>query len=632
MLDFIRRSASSWVLKVIFGAIVIVFVFWGVGNFQSSRREIVATVNGYEILTNEYQRTYSATLRRYQQVFGGNIPQDILQKLDIRKQSLDNLIDLVLVKQAAKKMGILVSNQEVQYEIMNIPDFKLNNMFNKDIYLKTLNANSINPAEFEEEVKTQILMEKIRIILGSGINIPDIEVVDNFNYNNEEINISYVELGINNIDNNINATEEQIVKFYEENKEKYKTNPKIKIKYIDFNRNNYLKELNISENDLMNYYNDNQGKYKVNEQRKSKHLLLRVEQNATEEIVKQKYEKALDLLSRIKSGESFEDIAKEYSDDKVSAQRGGELGFIERGQLVKPFEDMLFSMKEGNVSEPVLSAFGWHLIKLETIKAEHYKKFEEVKNEVNATLTQNRLDFLLQDKTSATYDEIALSGGLEEYTKKNNINILETDFFDDKTSVSLKLTRDSINSLFQLNKGSLSSILKTAEGFIIAELVDIKPPYIPELTDIRENIEKELISNMKKELLKAKAKKVLELSPKTNLADALYKLGLKNISIKETGLVKRKDIGTLTGIPSEIVMNGFKLSKENPYPEDVFESGSKFYILFLKDKKYPDKEISPAEKNQIKEKFYQTRISDVFIKWVDSLRKDAKIKITDGLL
>ncbi len=632
MLDFIRRNASSMFIKIILGLIAFVFVLWGVGNYKSSRKEIAATVNGEEILFSDYQSAYNNTLKRYQQVFKGNIPPDILQKLDIRRQALDNLVDLVLVRQEAKKWGILVSNQEIQREIMNIPDFKLNNQFNKDIYLKILTTNNINPAEFEEEVRTQILMGKIRVILGAGIIIPDIEIVDNFNYNNEEINLSYIELGSNNIKNNVNATEEQIVQFYEANKEKYKTNPMIKIKYINFPQSEYLKEINISEKDLVNYYEENLSKYQVNEQRKTKHILLRVDQNATEEIVKKNYDKAIDLLNRVKAGESFEEIAKEFSDDKVSALRGGELGLIERGQLVKPFEDMLFSMKEGNVSEPVLSAFGWHLIKLEGITPERHKKFDEVKSEVNATLTGNRLDFLMQDKINSAYDEIVLSGSLDEYSDKKNIKIMETDYFDDPNKTTLKLTKDAVNSLFQLNKGSLSPILKTSDGAAIAELVDIKPPYIPELQDIKENVQKELISVIKKELLKTKASEILSLAKKSDLSNAINKSGLKNVIVKETGFIKRKDVGTLSGISSEVIMNGFKLTKENPYPEDVFESGNKFYLISLKDKNTHTKDITAAEKNDIKEKFYQTRSSEVFVKWVESLRKGSKIKITEGIL
>jgi len=633
MLDFIRRSASSWFIKVVFGAIVIVFVFWGVGNFKSSRREVAATVNGDTVHIEDYKVAYNSIIQRYRQMFQGNIPSEILDKLDIKKQALDNLINLSLIKQETKKMGILVSDKEVQEEIMKVPDFNLNNNFNKNIYLKMLSNLGITPVQFEEEMRTQILIEKSRRILGAGINVTDLEIKDSYNFNNEEINVFYAILDLKNPDNDtFNATEEQVVKFYEDNKEKYKTSPSIKIKYINFSKKDFEKEVNLSENDLENYYKDNLSKYKINEQRKASHILLKVDQNSTEETIKSKYGTSLDLLKRIREGESFEAISKEYSDDTISAQRGGDLGFIEKGKLVKPFEDMLFSMAEGNVSQPVLSDFGWHIIKLEKIQPEHYKKFEEVKDEIQERVKQNRLDFIMHNKVNSAYDEIVLSGSFDEYCGKNNIKINETDFLDEKALLSLNLTKDSISSIFQLNKGSLSSVLKLADGFIIVELIDLKPPYIPEFNDVKNNVEKDFQSKMQKENVRKKANDILNLAKKSNLSSAISQSGLKQVVMKETGFIKRKDIGTLSGIPSEIVMDAFKLSKEKPYPDEVFESGNKFYIISLKDKKVSDKEMSPDEKNQIKEKFYQTRLSDVFSRWVEQLRKKADIKITEGLL
>lgn len=627
MIEFIRRYVTSIFLKIILGAIIIVFIFWGIGNFSSQRKNVVAKVNNVEIDAILVEKAYRKLYNHYQQLFRGNLPKEILDKIDLRRQALDQVVKMEVIQQSAKKLGIYITPEEIHQEITKFKEFHINDTFNKELYLKTLESVGITPIEFEEEIKQKLIIDKLRILLGTSIYITEDEIKNLYQYENEEITFSYIELTTNDIKDKIIVTSEDILKYYEKNKEKYKTEPKIKIRYIEFLNDDFIKEVNIKEEDIINYYEENKRNYYIPEKRKARHILVRLDQNATKEDVQNALNRANEILSRIKQGEDFEKLAMEVSDDRISAIRGGDLGFIEKGHVVKEFEDVLFKLKEGEVSNPLLSQFGWHIIKLDKILPESFIPLEQVKDSIKDHLTKERLDMIITQYVNNAYEDLIIYGNLNDYATKKGIEIKKSNLFT-KSNPPEFLLDTNIEELFTLQKDVLSSPIKTKTGYIIAEISEKIESYIPELSEIEDKIKIDCENELKIEKLSNLAKDILETAKTKSLEEAIKIHLHPKKEIKSISSVKRRDIFSHQQVPAELLKKAFLLSTSNPLPEQPLKLDDKIFIYNLQNKSFPNLDDIPQDqKNRIRERLYQERIIEVFEKWLDDETKKAKITI-----
>jgi peptidyl-prolyl cis-trans isomerase D len=367
MLSTIRESTGSWLIKFILGVIVIVFVFWGVGSFRSQRLDVLTKVNGEDILMESYRLAHANMLDNYKQMFGGQIPDGFLDQIDIKQQVLDGLINETLIRQTTDKMGILVSDIEVQNIILNIPAFKHNGAFDQRLYERSLRGARLTPAVFETKVRQQLLTDKLKALLFSGLAVTEAEAKQHYMYENDEVNLAYVLINATECEKEVNATKQDLTFWYESHSENYMTEPQTKLRYLALKESD-IDDANVTDLEIKAYYKDHKNEYEVKERRRARHILLKISEDADKDSIEKIQKKAKKIRDRIENGEDFANLAKENSEDAGSAEKGGELGFFSRGMMVKPFEEAVFSMKEGEVSKPVLTRFGWHIIELEEIE------------------------------------------------------------------------------------------------------------------------------------------------------------------------------------------------------------------------------------------------------------------------
>jgi len=624
MLDFIRRSAGSWMLKFVLGAIVLVFIFWGVGNFRSGRMSVVAKVNGEKILLEDYKKAYSRTLEQYTKMFGGNIPETIFKSLDLKNRVLNSLINDTLIRQQAKKLGIIVSNEEVQEVILSIPAFKQNGVFDKERYLMLLARSRITPAEFEAQIKNRLLNEKLRSLLTAGLDVPENEIKDFFNYENQQINLSFVEIKSDSCRKEVKPTEEELKKWFEEHKEAYKTDPQIKLKYLLFKKRDVEKEIKVTDEEIKQYYESRKDEFHKPERVGARHILLKVPANASKEEKEKIHKKAMELYERIKKGEDFAKLAKEFSEDVASAKRGGDLGLFSKGRMVKPFEKVAFSLKEGEVSEPVLTRFGYHIIKVYKKEPEGIKPLKEARPAIIRKIKSQKAVKVMWDKANAAYDDIIDIGSLDEYVKINKAKAKTTNFFSRKNPPrSLSLKPDVLDSLFLLQKGELSSLVETPQGVLIAEVADKRAPYVPPFNEVKDKVKKDFIKAQAKELCRKKAEKLLKLAKEKGLETAAKEMGL---TIKETGFFKRTDPAAGGKLPAPVVKAAKGLRPEKPLPDEVIEVGNSFYVVKFKARKEANPDGYIGAKKGLKDRLLNIKKQTVFEDWLKHVREQAKIE------
>ncbi len=629
MLDFIRKGASSWMIKFLLGAIVIVFIFWGVGSFRSQRMDVVAKVNGEKIMAETYQHEYQKTMEQYSKMFGGSIPENLMKQLNIKQQVLDNLINKVLISQKAAEMGIRVSDKEVQQAILGIPAFKVNGVFDKRAYQAALRNARLSPAGFEAQVRESLLMEEIRALLGAGLAVPDAEAKEHYLYENQEINISFIKVDSSECESDVKYTDKELEEWFNSHSEQYRTQPKIQLSYLLFDTSKLKKEVKVTDEEIKDWYETHKEDYHQEEQRRARHILLKLPKDASEDEVQAKKKQIEEIRASIEKGEDFATVAKEVSEDPGSGKNGGDLGFFNRNSMVKPFANAAFSMKKGEISQPVRTRFGWHIILLEDIRPERTIPLAEVKDKIKEKIALQQAKKLAWDKANAAYDEVIQMGSLEDYAKSAGVKLATTPLFSKGTApVMLGRNPEVLSGLFALSKGELSSLLDVPAGVLIAELSEKQSPYIPEFKDVKARVVGDYIREKARELCREKARAMLEEARTKGLQAVCAEQGCK---VQETGFFKRTDSAANGKLPGQVAKSALSLYSGKIYPDSIEESGNSFYILAFNKAKQADMDGFAAKQKEISQKLLKEKFQTVFQGWLQHAREQAEIKVTANL-
>ncbi len=634
MLDLLRKKAQSPLIQATILIIALVFIFWGVGGYRNTKNS-VAQVNDDVITYEAFQKTYERLSNQFRDQFGGNIPKGLLENLDLEGQAVEQLIQRSLLRQGAREMGIRVSDLEVRQAVEKMEAFRTNGAFNVAQYKNILSSSGMTPASFEDTMRTDLLAGKVIEYLSEFAKLTPLEINNQFNYDNEEIKIEYVSFSGSDFKKTVRPDEEQLQSYYEENKENYMTEPQVKLHFLVFP---YTQEGNpISDEVLESYYQQNINRFTIPEQRSARHILIKTSADDTEDILNEKRQRAAQILELARSGEDFAELAKQYSEGPT-APRGGDLGTFSRGQMVKPFEDAVFSLKEkGQISDIVETPYGFHIIKLEKIEPAHVKPFAEVKDQIKAGIQEQKSRELAFTAATQAYEDIIRAGSLDKFGQQSDIRIDETDFFSRKSpeksgsKVPMLTDPDFLNAAFSLNKGELSSIVETPKGYAIIFAADRKDPEIAPYQKVADQVREDYIISKAEEMAQETAESMLS---------ALKDEGGKNFSAvaekfhkspKSSSYITRSDSAGAK-LPQEIVSQGLELSEKNPYPGEPVTADGMFYVFKVLEKRPPSSEIFSRKESAFKTELLERKKAAILASWLANVREKATIEINQQFL
>ncbi len=360
-----REKATSWLIKVLLGTIVVVFIFWGVGSFRKQKGLRVATVNGDVITLADYKEAYNNLVERLRQSFGNRLDDEMLKTLQVKEQALNQLIDNRLLVQEAKRLKLKVPDEELAEAIMNIGAFQAAGTFNNRLYQNVLNRLRLTPEEFEVVQRESMLAGKLKVLVTGSVKVSEREAREWYNWQFASVNIDVVTFEPSRY-TNIATAPEEIKAYFEDHKTAYKTEPMVKVRYLQFKPNAYRSKVMVTDDEIRNYYQANPEEFKKPKTVEARHILLKLDRDADPATVEQKRVKALKILEMAQAGKDFADLARQYSEGP-SKDRGGYLGEFQKDNMVKPFADKAFSMETGEIGGPVRTQFGWHVIKVEKV-------------------------------------------------------------------------------------------------------------------------------------------------------------------------------------------------------------------------------------------------------------------------
>jgi len=623
-----RKHAGTWMIKIILGAIVVVFVFWGVGSYTSRRSGQVASVNGTIITLDDYRITYGNLVEQVRQSFGNNLNEELIEMLQLRKRALDQLIDRSLMLQAAEKFKLTVSDEELSESIRNISTFQTAGAFDGRRYINTLNRNKITPETFEIQQRDAILIDKLQAFISGNIKVSDPEAQQSYIWNNTEVDIDYVILEPQQY-KEIELTDEEIRNYFDQNKDSYKTDPRIKIRYLYFKPEDYAGKVTVSEDDIQDYYESNPEKFKSPKTVEARHILIKLGPDANAEEVESARQRIETVLEMAKEGRDFAELAKQYSEGPTKTQ-GGNLGAFRREAMVKPFADKAFSMKAGEISEPVRTRFGWHIIKVEKVNPEKTLTLSEAEGDILKNLKADFSKNLAYDEAEAVYDESFEGRNLDVIAEERNLKILTTEYFSQKNPpAEIKANPRFTSFAFSLPTNEISGVQDFGDGYYLIEVIDQVPAQISELETVEAKVKKDLVKE--KQDTKARDEAQAFLAELKN-GETFATLGEKfKLAPKKTGFFKRNDSIPAIGSERDLARIAFRLSDNNKLPEEVIKGQKGYFVISFRERQKPSLEGFEKEKTEIKERLLQQKTLKTFDAWLKQLKNESRITIEEGV-
>lgn len=381
MLQAIRDHAQGWIAWVIVGLIILTFALFGIDQYaRGDKVVVVAEVNGQDITANQFMTMYNRQKQRLQQQFG-DLYEQVVKDQDLRDQVLDALIESEEIRQWADENGLVISDQQLASAIHGAKVFQEKGKFSQKIYEDVLLRNGLNVARFEQEQRQFLSENQFKNLTESSGFSTAHEVEQLAELQAQQRKVNYLRIDQRPFLKTVVISDDQIKDYYEKHLKEYVDPEKVTIDYIELSKEKLAENVPVTDDIIKGYYQDNKNQFTLPEKRHAEHILIKVDAN-TPAGDKAALDKIAEIQKKLKAGESFEELAKTYSQDPGSAKTGGDLGTFEQGVMVPAFDDAVFAMKEGEVSKPVKTEFGYHLIKLEKIIPKQQQPLSAVKAEV----------------------------------------------------------------------------------------------------------------------------------------------------------------------------------------------------------------------------------------------------------
>lgn len=551
----LRDKSEGIVAKILIALIVLAFGLFGFGSITTflAPKPKVATVNGEKITPDEVQVAVERNRRLL--IAQGRSASDIDED-QLRQQVLQNLINRKLLSHEAERLGLQFSEKDLDAEIVATKVFQVDGQFNADQFQRVVGGAGYTPMSYRKEMRTdKELQQLVSGIRGSAI-MTEAEVVRSTSLAQQKRDIAFVKLKLADLEKEVNVSDDEIKNYYDNHKPEFKTKERVKLSYIDLDRKALAGDVKVTDEDLRKYYENTKASYATQEERRVAHILIETNDKVSDAEAKAKAE---DIYKKIEDGADFAEMAKKYSQDPGSASKGGDLGYNPKGSFVKPFEEAEFSLKPNQISPPVKTEFGYHIIKLLGVKPGSVPDFADVRDKVEQRYRDEKAEELFVNKSSKLSELAFESADLEQPAEELGLKIHTTDYLarNDKTGIAaLDGVMEAAFSPDVLDDGNNSSVIEvSADRHIVVHVKDHKLPEEKSLADVSGQIHDLIAKDKATALATSRAKEIVDMLDKGSVARFVAdKYGLE---WKVSADVTRSDRDIDQGISSE----AFKLPR-----------------------------------------------------------------------
>lgn len=628
MLQALRGKKSSILIKIILVVITIGFSFWGIESYLFTRVDSsVAKVNGTEISTDQFRQRFDENRQRMMQMMNGQLDASFFERPEMKKQVLDQLINERVLLDANKELGVSVTDDRIKREILSIPAFQKDGKFDPDTYKLLLQAQNMSPRSFEERVREDLAVRELPQQVSASTVITDAQLDNYLRLKDQRRDFRYVKLDKPAPDTSP-VSDDEIQAYYKAHTADFTVPEQVALDYLELDGSKL--EVNSTPDDavLKERYEKEKSRYVSAEQRLASHILVKVGGKGGPDDQKAALAKAEGIAKEAKAGKDFAALAKQDSDDLGSKNQGGDLGWLEKGQTDEAFENALFAMNKGDISDPVLTADGYSIIDLRDVRAGKTRSFEEVKPDLAKEYATTEKDRVYTDKagrlTDLTYQD---PSSLDAAAKDLGLTVQKTTLFARTGGAGIAENPNVVKAAFSdtvLVQNNNSDPIEIGPNHIVVVRIAEHKAATPMPLDavkelVRGRVETERASKQAKE-------RADKLFADLNGGEALDKIAEANkLKVETQAGIGREAVN----VDSALVGAAFTLPRPapgKPQSQLVTLGGDTYALLQLDavtdgDPSKLDAKTKDAARNTLAEAVGQTTTRE----FVDALRAGAKV-------
>ncbi|WP_313109447.1 SurA N-terminal domain-containing protein [Stutzerimonas nitrititolerans] len=614
MLQNIRDNSQGWIAKTIIGIIVVLLALTGfeaIFNSSGNARN-AAEVNGEEISLDELNQAVNMQRRQLMQQLGSDFDASLFDDKLMRDSALGALIDRTLLLQGARDADFAFSQAALDQLILQTPEFAVDGVFNAARFDQVIQQMGYTRMQFRQLLEQEMLIGQLRAgISGSGF-VTDQQIERFAQLERQTRDFASITVAADG--SAVQVSDEEARQYYEANTERFRSPEQVVLEYVELNKEAYFDEVDASEEELQELYRQQIGN--LAEQRRAAHILIEVDGTSDAEAKAQLEE----IAAQLAAGGDFATLAKEHSDDPGSANEGGDLGYAGPGVYDPAFEDALYALKEGQVSAPVRSEFGWHLIKLLGVQSPEVPSFESMKPELERELKAQQVEQRFVEVTKELENLAFESADLEQPAQELGLTVKTTEPFGREGGEGIAANRQVIQAAFSdevLMDRANSSVIELDPDTVVA--VRIKQHLEPEVQAfeaVRDGIFEQLQHSKAAEQARSEGEKLLA-------------------TLREGGEVEGQwqSVEAATrgqdGVAPAVLQTVFRMPKpegENSTFSGVTLASGDYVVIRLNGVSEPDGELSAEEKQNYRRFLASRSGQQDFAAYREKQHAEAKIE------
>jgi peptidyl-prolyl cis-trans isomerase D len=645
MIRFLQsgNKAAKYILGgflLVLAASMVTYLIPGFMNDTAvTRGGVIASVAGQDISTAQVQKAFQ------QQMQGRQANPDMMAFYQqfMMPQITRQLIQRAEVVYEANRLGLRVSDEEVRDEMQNgamkqyfFPDGK---WIGQQQYEELLRQNGQTPDDFERDMRDSLLSRKLFYTVGASVSVAPSDIEKAYKDKNTKVKFQYAILDLAEITKQIKPTDAELKAFYDTNKARYQNSipEKRQVRYFVLSDKDAEAKATADNAEVARYYNEHQNEFHLPERVRVRHILIKtpppgadgkVDQKAVDEARK----KAADILKQVKAGGDFAELARKNSQDPGSADKGGELGWIVKGQTVPEFEKTAFAQSPGQISDLVQSSYGFHIIQTEEKDTDRVKPLSEVRAGIENVIKGQKASALINQNSTMAQD-IMQKQGLDKAAAKFGAQVVESNpIARTDTLPGIGPAPELMSLIFATDPKSAPQIARTQQGYVAFQVTKFTPAATPSFEEIKDKVATDFKNQRANELLQKRAKELSDRAhAEHDLAKAAKEVGA---TVKTSELVSRTsqvpDIGSMAGPASAV----FTLK-----PGEIsgpLNLGAKMAVAAVTDKQEPSASDADfaKQKDQLAEQLSQQKREEalgIFLNNLDErLKKEGKLKINNA--
>jgi peptidyl-prolyl cis-trans isomerase D len=565
----VMRRHKRW-LYIFLWLVIATFILFYVPAFQGASGagtpgELLARVGGLPITVGDYQAAYRRQARFYEQIYQGRLDAATRRRMGLERQAFDSLVEEKLVELEARRVGLSVSDDVLARAIATDPRFQRDGRYVGSADIKRyLQLQGLTEADFEKSERLNLLRQRLEDLVTASVNVSDAEVEKEFRRRTEQVKAEYVLVDTARYRAQETASDDDVKARFDKERESYRVPEKRVLSYVLLDPETLRPRVSVTDREIEAYYRDHPEEFKQEAEVCASHVLVKVKASPEakdghpDAEAKAMAEK---VLAQARGGADFAELARKSSEDAGSAPSGGDLGCFPRGRMVPEFDQAVFSMEPGTISDLVKTNFGYHVIRLGSVREEGTLPLAGVKERIRQMVTMEKVETLAGEKAETLSKLLGKGRKLEDAAKEEGLTLQKTAPFS-RGEPPPPLTSPSLASrAFEMKVGDVEKEgFSLPRGAAFIALAEIQPSKLPELKEVQDKVRADLVDERALEKAESTAGELKTRAAATSLDKAAAALGLVR---KETPALTGHDqpLGDL-GTSASLEVEAFSLPEK----------------------------------------------------------------------